>query len=74
MVRYEFAVEGMKCGGCEAKLNALVEEKVGVTAVVASHEKGQVALDADPGVKVMDLKKAIESKGFKVTKFQKANL
>lgn len=41
-------VQGMTCGGCEARVQKILETETGVMDVEASHEKAQVLVKFDP--------------------------
>jgi len=67
LMKTEFKVQGMTCGGCERSVqNALTSHK-GVTAAKADRVSGTVAVEFDPGQIGQDaLAKAITAAGFQV--------
>ena len=68
MMKTEFKVQGMTCGGCERSVqNALTGQK-GVVAAKADRLSGTVAVEFDPAqVEQAALSKAITAAGFQVT-------
>lgn len=67
VMKAEFNVQGMTCGGCERSVqNALTSHK-GVVAAKADRTSGVVAVEFDPALIQKDaLAKAITAAGFKV--------
>jgi len=68
MMKAEFNVQGMTCGGCERSVqNALTSHK-GVVTAKADRVSGKVAVEFDPALIQQDaLAKAITAAGFQVT-------
>lgn len=48
LVRAEFAVEGMTCGGCELGVRTVLNRLDGVERAEASHEESRAVVDFDP--------------------------
>ncbi len=67
LMKTEFKVQGMTCGGCERSVqNALTSHK-GVTAAKADRASGTVAVEFDPAqIEQAALAKAITAAGFQV--------
>jgi copper chaperone CopZ len=67
VMKTEFKVQGMTCGGCERSVqNALTSHK-GVTAAKADRVTGTVAVEFDPSqIEQAALAKAITAAGFQV--------
>jgi copper chaperone len=67
MIKAEFKVQGMTCGGCERSVqNALTSHK-GVVAAKADRASGKVEVEFDPAQIQPDaLAKAITAAGFEV--------
>ena len=67
VMKAEFNVQGMTCGGCERSVqNALTSHK-GVVAAKADRTSGTVAVEFDPAqIEQAALAKAITAAGFQV--------
>ncbi|MCM1263325.1 MAG: heavy metal translocating P-type ATPase [Butyrivibrio sp.] len=59
-------IKGMMCGHCEANVKKALEELVGVTQAVVSHEKGTAVVSLNAEVADDVLKKAVEDKDYEV--------
>ena len=59
-------IEGMMCGHCEAAVKKALEELVGVTEAVVSHEQGTALVKLSEDVSDDILKKTVEEKDYKV--------
>ena len=67
MMKTEFKVQGMTCGGCERSVqNALTSHK-GVLTARADRNAGTVSVEFDPTlIQRPELEKSITEAGFKV--------
>lgn len=59
-------VEGMKCGGCENRIEKSLSNMEGIKEVKANHEKGTVEVILSEKLNVNALKERIEMLGFSV--------
>lgn len=60
-----FEVEGMKCEGCEKKIQDALEAIAGVTSATADHNARTVEITYDSTLTTVDaLKTVIESEGY----------
>lgn len=66
MVKITMDVEGMACGMCEAHVNDAVRKGFAVKKVTSSHKKGKTEIIAKAPIDSEELKKTIESLGYKV--------
>lgn len=60
----EFAIEGMTCGGCAARLQRVVNAQDGVEAATVSFETGLLVMSG--GIPLPQLREAVENAGFSV--------
>lgn len=64
--KVEFTVKGMTCSGCEKHVEDQVSKLPGVVGVKASYDQSNTVVEFEPGkVTVTDLKKSIDSTGYK---------
>jgi len=67
MMKAEFKVEGITCGGCERSVQNALTARKGVTAAKADRASGTVAVEFDPAqIEKAALAKAITEAGFQV--------
>lgn len=68
MKKYEFNVEGMRCGMCEAHVNESVKKNanVKIKKVTSSKDENKTLVVAEDGLDVKKIKAGIEELGFKV--------
>lgn len=59
-------VEGMHCGGCEARIKNSVSEIDGVESVTANHNDGTVKITLNKEIDKKVIQEAIEDIGFEV--------
>ena len=63
-----FPTTGMKCGGCEAKIQKKLAEQDGIKDVKADHKTKQVTVTYVPSkISASAIKLSLESLGYKVT-------
>ena len=61
------SVIGMKCGGCEANVNAALSAIAGVSSVKADHKANTVSVGFDNAItSLADIKDAITKAGYEV--------
>ena len=61
-------IKGMMCAHCEAAVKEALESVKGVQSAEANHQSGEAKVILNGEVKDSELKKAVEKKGYKVTK------
>lgn len=66
MKEIKINVEGMVCGGCEARVVNSVSTLEGVEDVIANHNDGTVLVKANETVNIDEIKERIEDLGFEV--------
>lgn len=71
MKKVNFAVSGVKCGGCVSKIENGLKDESGVLGLSVSIEDQLVSLELEDNVKPMLFKKQIEELGFPVSKMSK---
>ncbi len=59
-------VVGMSCEHCERHTKNALEEIAGVQSAVASHSDGQVVIQHDAAVSILEMKEAIVEVGYEV--------
>src|SRR5688572_33031496 len=57
---HTYDVSGMTCGGCQAKVQALLSKVKGVKNVMIDLTKGQVAIDMDKHISTPELAEALK--------------
>ncbi len=66
MKEVKFAVDGIKCTGCENRIVNSLNMVDGIQEVVASHVDGSVVVKMDDAVDINSIKKHIDDLGFEV--------
>lgn len=66
MKELKFAVDGIKCTGCENRIVNSLNMVDGIQEVVASHVDGSVVVKMNESVDINSIKKHIEDLGFEV--------
>jgi copper chaperone CopZ len=67
MMKAEFRVQGMTCGGCERSVQNALTSRQGVSAAKADRAAGLVTVEFDPAqIQQAALAKAITEAGFEV--------
>lgn len=66
MKEVKFAVDGIKCTGCENRIVNSLNMVDGIQKVIASHVDGTVVVKMDESVDINGIKKYIEDLGFEV--------
>lgn len=66
MKEVKFAVDGIKCTGCENRIVNSLNMVDGIQEVVASHVDGSVVVKMNESVDINSIKKHIEDLGFEV--------
>ena len=66
MKELNLKVDGMKCGGCSARLQRVLEAIPQVLSCKADHTTKEVVLSLKDALPMDLIKKAIEAAGFKV--------
>lgn len=70
----DFEITGMTCTGCEEHVKHAVNELEGIVEISAKYSEGKATVKFDASkVSLEQVKSAIDSTGYKVTKFQLAN-
>lgn len=67
MKEVKFAVDGIKCTGCENRILNSLNMVDGIQKVIASHVGGTVFVKMDESVDINGIKKHIEDLGFEVS-------
>lgn len=66
MKEIELKVEGMSCGGCEARIQKVLQELDCVGCAQASHTEKTVKVTLKDETKIDEIKETIEDLGFEV--------
>jgi copper chaperone CopZ len=67
LMKAEFKVEGITCGGCERSIQNALTSRPGVASAKADRNTGTVSVEFDPAqIQQEALAKAITEAGFKV--------
>jgi copper chaperone CopZ len=67
LMKAEFKVQGMTCGGCERSVQNALTSRPGVLNAKADRASGTVSVEFDPGqIQQATLAKAISEAGFQV--------
>jgi len=68
MPEIKFAVQGMKCSGCEERARQALLELAGVQDVKADHQSGQLAIVCgDDAPNEREIRQKVESLGYQLT-------
>ena len=59
-------VEGMMCSGCENRIEKALMNQAGIEIVKADHTKGTVLISAKDEIDYEEIKRQIETLGFRV--------
>ena len=66
MKEYKMEVEGMSCGGCEKRIENIIQKISGVDKVEADYKKGTVIIKSKDSVTEKEIKEKIEKIGFNI--------
>lgn len=65
-MEFVLKIDGMMCGGCEARVRKALLAVPGVSAAEVSHEKGTALVTADGGVELSALESAVINQGYDI--------
>lgn len=66
-------IDGMMCGMCESHVNDIIRKTFPVKKVTSSHVKGETVVISDDFIDGEQLKRAVESTGYRVSEIKTEN-